>query len=412
VADVTAFTDPEIAWVGLTEDEAKKSGTAIGVAKFPWIASGRAIANARDEGFTKLIFDAENHRLVGGGIVGTGAGDLISELALAVEMGATPPTSARPSIRIRPSANRSAWSQSSSRASAPTCRRRRSDEMKLQGLRRVLVCLAAIAAASWAFDASATTCLSWSGYEVSPDAVVYRTGLGSRVLSIDPQTFQDLMPARTAGLRCAAGYARDARTVVYEGRPLLGAHAKSFQVLDDGWGLYYAKDRRRVYAGGKPISDDVASFQVLGGGYATDGKHGFYGSVRLPGRNFTMPVPGSGYAKTDSAVFVHGKVLSGIDPASFQVFENSSYARDRTSVLVDGEVIPGADPATFEVLAAPVRHARDRRHVYYGKKVVEGADPASIAQISNYYFRDARAVFLEGWRVPDADPATFKVPTR
>jgi len=83
-----AYTDPEIAWVGLTEDEAKKGGAKTGVAKFPWAASGRAIANARDEGFTKLIFDADNHRLLGGGIVGTGAGDLISELALAVEMGA------------------------------------------------------------------------------------------------------------------------------------------------------------------------------------------------------------------------------------------------------------------------------------------------------------------------------------
>ena len=83
-----AYTDPEIAWVGLTEDEAKKAGAAIGVAKFPWSASGRAIANARDEGFTKLIFDAETHRVVGGAIVGTGAGDLISEIALAIEMGA------------------------------------------------------------------------------------------------------------------------------------------------------------------------------------------------------------------------------------------------------------------------------------------------------------------------------------
>jgi len=83
-----AFTDPEIAWVGLTEDEAKKNGARVGVAKFPWTASGRAIANARDEGFTKLIFDSETHRIVGGGIVGTNAGDLISELALAVEMGA------------------------------------------------------------------------------------------------------------------------------------------------------------------------------------------------------------------------------------------------------------------------------------------------------------------------------------
>jgi dihydrolipoamide dehydrogenase len=83
-----AYTDPELAWVGLTEEEAKKAGTKVGVAKFPWAASGRAIANARDEGFTKLIFDAESHRVLGGGIVGTGAGDLISEVALAVEMGA------------------------------------------------------------------------------------------------------------------------------------------------------------------------------------------------------------------------------------------------------------------------------------------------------------------------------------
>jgi dihydrolipoamide dehydrogenase len=88
VVPAVAYTDPEIAWVGLTEDEAKNAGRKVGVAKFPWAASGRAIANARDEGFTKLIFDPESHRILGGGIVGTGAGDLISELALAVEMGA------------------------------------------------------------------------------------------------------------------------------------------------------------------------------------------------------------------------------------------------------------------------------------------------------------------------------------
>jgi dihydrolipoamide dehydrogenase len=83
-----AYTDPEVAWVGLTEDEAKKQGINIQKGMFPWAASGRAIANGRDEGFTKLIFDAESHRILGGGIVGTHAGDLISELALAVEMGA------------------------------------------------------------------------------------------------------------------------------------------------------------------------------------------------------------------------------------------------------------------------------------------------------------------------------------
>ncbi len=82
-----AYTDPEVAWVGLTEAEAKQQGVKIGVGKFPWAASGRAIANGRDEGFTKLIFDEDTHRIVGGGIVGTHAGDLISELALAIEMG-------------------------------------------------------------------------------------------------------------------------------------------------------------------------------------------------------------------------------------------------------------------------------------------------------------------------------------
>ena len=83
-----AYTDPEIAWVGLTEDAAKAQGIAVTKGLFPWTASGRAIANGRDEGFTKLLFDKATHRIVGGGIVGTHAGDLISEIALAIEMGA------------------------------------------------------------------------------------------------------------------------------------------------------------------------------------------------------------------------------------------------------------------------------------------------------------------------------------
>jgi dihydrolipoamide dehydrogenase len=83
-----AYTDPEVAWVGLTEAEAKALGRKIEVGKFPWAASGRAIANGRDEGFTKLLFDAETHRIAGGAIVGPSAGDLIGEIALAIEMGA------------------------------------------------------------------------------------------------------------------------------------------------------------------------------------------------------------------------------------------------------------------------------------------------------------------------------------
>jgi dihydrolipoamide dehydrogenase len=85
-----AYTDPEVAWAGLTEEQCKAQGIKYGKAVFPWAASGRAIANGRDEGFTKLLFDDSNHRLLGGGIVGTHAGDLIGEVCLAVEMGCDP----------------------------------------------------------------------------------------------------------------------------------------------------------------------------------------------------------------------------------------------------------------------------------------------------------------------------------
>ncbi len=83
-----AYTDPEVAWVGVTEDEAKATGMKVKKGLFPWNASGRAIANGRDEGFTKLLFSEETHAIVGGGIVGTHAGDMIGEVALAIEMGA------------------------------------------------------------------------------------------------------------------------------------------------------------------------------------------------------------------------------------------------------------------------------------------------------------------------------------
>lgn len=85
-----AYTNPEVAWVGMTEEEAKKEGRAIGKSVFPWAASGRAIANGQEEGFTKLIFDAESHRIIGGGIVGAHAGDMIGEICLAIEMGCDP----------------------------------------------------------------------------------------------------------------------------------------------------------------------------------------------------------------------------------------------------------------------------------------------------------------------------------
>jgi dihydrolipoamide dehydrogenase len=83
-----AYTDPEVAWVGLTETDAKKNGTPYKKGQFPWAASGRSLALGRDEGFTKLLFDPTTHRVLGGGMVGPNAGELVAEVALAIEMGA------------------------------------------------------------------------------------------------------------------------------------------------------------------------------------------------------------------------------------------------------------------------------------------------------------------------------------
>ena len=83
-----AYTDPEVAWTGLTETDAKAQGIAYEKAQFPWAASGRSLALGRDEGFTKLLFDKDTGRVLGGGIVGTNAGDLVAEIGLAIEMGA------------------------------------------------------------------------------------------------------------------------------------------------------------------------------------------------------------------------------------------------------------------------------------------------------------------------------------
>jgi len=87
VIPAVAYTDPEIAWAGLTENEARERGIAFGKGAFPWVANGRSLSLGREEGFTKLLFDPDTHRLLGGGIVGSNAGELISEIALAIETG-------------------------------------------------------------------------------------------------------------------------------------------------------------------------------------------------------------------------------------------------------------------------------------------------------------------------------------
>jgi len=85
-----AYTDPEIAWVGVTETQAKAEGLAVETGKFPWAASGRSLSIGRDEGMTKLVIDKNTHKVVGGGVVGPNAGELVAEIGLAIEMGCDP----------------------------------------------------------------------------------------------------------------------------------------------------------------------------------------------------------------------------------------------------------------------------------------------------------------------------------
>jgi dihydrolipoamide dehydrogenase len=83
-----AYTDPVVAWVGATETEAKAAGVEYGKGTFPWVASGRSLSLGRSEGLTKLLFDSSTERLIGAGMVGPNAGELVAEAALAIEMGA------------------------------------------------------------------------------------------------------------------------------------------------------------------------------------------------------------------------------------------------------------------------------------------------------------------------------------
>jgi dihydrolipoamide dehydrogenase len=87
VVPSVAYTDPEVAWVGVTETEAKAMGIKYGKGTFPWAASGRSLGLGRSEGMTKLLFDEASHRIIGAGIVGPNAGDLIAVATLAIEMG-------------------------------------------------------------------------------------------------------------------------------------------------------------------------------------------------------------------------------------------------------------------------------------------------------------------------------------
>jgi len=120
-----AYTDPEVAWMGLTETQAQAQGVAYEKAVFPWAASGRALATGRDEGLTKLLFDKNSRRIIGAGMVGVNAGELIAETVLALEMGADATDIGLTIIRIRRFRKRCSSRLKSLKAALPifTCRK-------------------------------------------------------------------------------------------------------------------------------------------------------------------------------------------------------------------------------------------------------------------------------------------------
>lgn len=129
-----AYTEPEVAWVGLTEKEAKEKGISYETSTFPWAASGRAIASDCADGMTKLIFDKETHRIIGGAIVGTNGGELLGEIGLAIEMGCDAEDIAL-TIHAHPTLHESvAWRRKSTKAASPTCLTRKPRRSNSAGL--------------------------------------------------------------------------------------------------------------------------------------------------------------------------------------------------------------------------------------------------------------------------------------
>ena len=276
---------------------------------------------------------------------------------------------------------------------------------------RWLPCLL-VAGAGHAMPAQALTCGSWSGYEVTGEKVRYvRGGAGvreiKRTLRVDPKTFRRLEGQDLIGYgSCSAGYAADAVHAFYEGRPMAGADVRSLRLIGAS-GSVYAKDQRRVYGEGVPISSAIDTFQAHQSGYGTDGDAIFWGRKRLPGRQLTTFVV---YAKSEAAAFLYGEVLPGVEAKTFEESaQRSNYAWDAKAVLYQGRRISGADRASFVVMPESYDTARDRYRVYFGGDVIKDADPATIAHIAGYYLRDRRAVYLEGKELPGSDPATFRL---
>lgn len=254
--------------------------------------------------------------------------------------------------------------------------------------------LAGLCGVLWSISnaAWATSCLPvTSGYQFGSSQVSYfredrttqpPTRLVQVVADADPRSFEVLR--RTVDERgpCAgrqANYGRDSKHVYYQAQVIVGADPKSYAFIDDN----YARDHQAVFAFGRRLTTRVDSFQLLDGGYATDGVHHFYQDVVLEGEGFELLGVGNqagyGYARTHSRVYRHGRWLGD------------------------------ADAKTFEVFHADVGITRDQQAVFFNDRRIAGADPKTLVQVHGYVFKDNSAVYAEGRKIDGLDPATVRV---
>ena len=240
-----------------------------------------------------------------------------------------------------------------------------------------------------------------AGYHVRGDKVYYVAsfpGKASEIAGADAPSFKAFDDT----------YAKDRVAAYFDGRPIPGADAGSFSVLDRNG---FAKDRNHVYQLGRTISDDPTHFELLDGGLSKDSAAVYWtdGGVlsRDPG-HFAIVSNNDQYlfTKDSGAVQVNGKPIAGADPATFHVLAGA-YAQDARRVFYFTDAIANADAATFHPLDGP--YARDAHHAYWMGNVIDGADPATF-RVLNAAFEcsaDAGRTYYRMSVIAGADPRTF-----
>ena len=247
-------------------------------------------------------------------------------------------------------------------------------------------------------------------YVMEDRATQPATRLERVVRGADPKSFQVLrQPAQAPG-PCAnqrSEYGRDQRHVFYQWKVIPGADPETYTFLDQ----HYARDKTAIYSHAKRLSTRLDHFQLLDGGYASDGQRHFYQDVVIKGPGFELlggaRQAGRGYARTRDAVYHKGQLIRHADARTFELYKPEvGITRDQHAVYFDDRVIRGADPATFEQVHGYT--FKDGRGVYTEGRKLEGIDPASVraTEFGNYLV-DSQAVFKAGQRLPGRDAATF-----